>query len=58
MFAISGKHADAVKGKTVLLIDDIKTTGTTLAECKKVLRKAGAKKVICGCVAVGVKKDR
>ncbi|MCH5160185.1 MAG: ComF family protein [Clostridiales bacterium] len=37
--------ADVV-GKRVLVIDDIKTTGATLNECAKVLKKAGASSVI------------
>ncbi len=40
-----------VKGKVVLLIDDIKTTGATLNECAKALKKKGATKVICITVA-------
>lgn len=39
------------KGKNVLLIDDIKTTGTTLNECAKVLKQKGALSVVCLTVA-------
>lgn len=41
-----------IKGKTVLLCDDIKTTGATLSECVTVLKAAGAKEVYCVCAAV------
>ena len=40
------------QGKTVLLVDDICTTGYTLSECCKVLREAGAGKVICAAAAI------
>lgn len=36
-----------LNGKTVLLVDDIKTSGATLSECAKQLYKAGADKVYC-----------
>lgn len=39
------KYPDNIKGKRVLLIDDVYTTGSTLRECAKVLKKAGAKSV-------------
>lgn len=46
----------AVRDKTVLLVDDIKTTGATLNECAKMLRIYGAKKVDCICFAVANKQ--
>ena len=39
---ISRLKNNNIKGKRVLLIDDVFTTGSTLRECAKVLKKAGA----------------
>lgn len=36
-----------VRGKTVLLVDDISTTGSTLRECARVLKDGGASMVYC-----------
>ncbi len=41
-----------LKNKTILLCDDVRTTGSTLDECSKVLKKAGAKRVICATCAL------
>jgi len=51
--AFEVKRADEIKDKTVLLVDDIMTTGVTLNECSKVLKEAGAKRVIAAVVASG-----
>lgn len=48
-FVISA--VDAVKGREVLLVDDVLTTGTTASECARVLRRAGASRVYVATVA-------
>ena len=43
--AFSVKHPENIKGKRIILIDDVLTTGSTIKECASVLKKAGAKSV-------------
>lgn len=40
-----------VKGRAVILVDDVMTTGTTLSECARVLKNAGAERVWAATVA-------
>lgn len=49
-FAVRRQHQ--LTGRKVCLVDDIKTTGATLNECAKTLKKAGASKVFTLVLAV------
>lgn len=40
-----------IRGRRILLIDDILTTGSTLSECVRVLEEAGAENVVCTVLA-------
>lgn len=39
------KQEFPIKGKVILLVDDVFTTGSTIEECSSLLKKAGAKEV-------------
>ncbi|MFI4913053.1 MAG: ComF family protein [Sedimentisphaeraceae bacterium JB056] len=50
--AFTPKDAKSIQGKTICIIDDIKTTGATLNECSRVLKENGAAKVYAAVIAV------
>jgi len=41
-YAVNKIHTGKFKGKQILLIDDVLTTGSTVSECAKILKEAGA----------------
>jgi ComF family protein len=48
---------DEMAGREILLVDDVFTTGTTVSECARILRRAGASKVWVATVARTLKAD-
>ncbi len=44
-FALNPRHAGALAGRTVLMIDDVLTSGATLSACADTLRAGGAARV-------------
>ena len=48
------ENVEKIRGAKILLIDDILTTGSTLGECVRVLKEAGAADVVCATLARAV----
>lgn len=55
VFEINSEYK--VSGKTILLIDDILTTGSTLNECVNILYTNGAENVLCATYATAMAKN-
>lgn len=49
MFCIN--NAESIKGKNIILVDDLVTTGATVSEAARMLFDAGAAGVVCICIA-------
>jgi ComF family protein len=49
--AFAVPKSEKVRGRSILLVDDVMTTGTTVNECARVLLRAGAKQVFVATVA-------
>jgi ComF family protein len=48
---------EQITGREVVLVDDVFTTGTTVSECARLLRRAGASKIYVATVARTLKAD-
>lgn len=49
--AFQVRRPAGLEGRTVLLVDDVLTTGATSSEAARVLKRAGASKVVCAVLA-------
>ena len=52
--AFSVSHPERISGKRIILVDDVITTGATLKECAKVLKEAGAKRIVAATLVVAM----
>jgi ComF family protein len=50
-FRVAQKHRDSVRGRNVILVDDVYTSGATADACSRVLKRAGAARVELLCWA-------
>ena len=56
VFKAGAQHRD-IKGLTVLICDDVYTTGATLNSCSALLRTMGAERVIAACAATTLRDE-
>lgn len=54
-FAVPPKTVETVKGKDILLVDDVITTGSTLLACARTLHQAGAGEIYSMTLAAGIR---
>jgi predicted amidophosphoribosyltransferase len=50
-FVVNPAQQHSILGKNILIVDDVITTGSTLATCAKQLKQTGAKKIWAVAVA-------
>ena len=51
VYAVKNGKEKELRGRDIILVDDLSTTGATLLELRKVVRKVGARKVIAVTIA-------
>lgn len=51
VFALNPAHKGSLKGRRIILVDDVYTTGATVRACSKMLKRAGADEILVFCWA-------
>ncbi|MEP3226893.1 MAG: ComF family protein [Parasphingorhabdus sp.] len=51
VFAIAADRRSTIEGRTVILVDDVYTTGATAGACSRLLRECGADRILIFCWA-------
>jgi ComF family protein len=51
-FKLNGKYEELIRGKNLILVDDVITTGSTILECARVLKAGGAGEVTVCSIAL------
>jgi ComF family protein len=51
-FRLNKKYTEGIKGKNIILADDLITTGSTILECARILKSAGCGKLLACSIAV------
>lgn len=49
--SMSVQNAEKIRGRNIILLDDVTTTGSTFTEAKRVLKESGVKKILCVSIA-------
>ena len=52
---LDNKTVSSIKGRTVILFDDVVTTGASMSACAQILKSAGAKNILCVAIASDIK---
>ena len=57
LMRVKKRDGERVRGRYVVLFDDVVTTGASMAVCTELLRRSGAKGVLCFSTASDLKKE-
>lgn len=52
---LDNKISSCIKGRTVILFDDVVTTGASMSACVQILKNAGAKNILCIAITSDIK---